>query len=112
MDEADEVYVNQVRVGQTGIPDEGGSYDGTNPWEEERIYPLPDDLLHAGTNVVCVRVCNSSGMGGWYAGPILISALQEMEALSGYKALLMPPPPKGSLQQNPLEPFLSQAQVL
>ena len=80
VDEADEVYVNQVRVGQTGIPDEGGSYDGTNPWEEERVYPLPDDLLHAGTNVVCVRVCNSSGMGGWYAGPILISAIQEIGA--------------------------------
>jgi hypothetical protein len=64
-------------VGQTGIPEEGGSYDATNPWDVERVYPIPDGLLHSGTNLVCVRVCNGSGGGGWYAGPIRISALQE-----------------------------------
>ena len=79
VDEADEVYLNGVRVGQTGIPDEGGSYDATNPWDVERVYPIPDGLLHAGTNLVCVRVCNGSGGGGWYAGPIRISVLREEE---------------------------------
>ena len=37
MDEGDEVYINGERVGQTGIPDEGGRYDGTNPWDVERV---------------------------------------------------------------------------
>ena len=77
MDEADEVYINGTRVGQTGIPDEGGSYDGTNPWDEERIYEIPDDLLDAGINTIAVRVCNGSGAGGWYAGPIQIEAKKE-----------------------------------
>ena len=74
MDEGDEVYINGERVGQTGIPDEGGRYDGTNPWDVERVYGIPDRLLKAGTNTIAVRVANGSGAGGWYAGPILIEA--------------------------------------
>ena len=77
MDEGDEVYVNGVRVGATGIPEEGGSYDMTNPWDLERVYPLPDGLLQTGENTIAVRVCNSSGAGGWYAGPVCICAGQE-----------------------------------
>ena len=77
MDEGDEVYINGVRVGQTGIPDEGGSYDGTNPWDVERIYEIPDRLLRTGTNTAAVRVANGSGAGGWYAGPIRIAAKKE-----------------------------------
>ncbi len=77
VDEADEVYINGVRVGQTGIPEEGGAYDLSNPWDEERVYPIPDGLLKAGTNRVFVRVCNRSGGGGWYAGPIEISAARQ-----------------------------------
>lgn len=80
VDEADEVYLNGVRIGQTGIQEEGGSYDGTNPWDEERVYPIPDGLLQTGTNLVCVRMCNGSGGGGWYAGPIRIRALQDAGA--------------------------------
>lgn len=77
VDEADEVYLNGVRVGQTGIPEEGGSYDGSNPWDEERVYPIPDDLLQTGKNLVAVRICNGSGGGGWYAGPIQIECQKE-----------------------------------
>ncbi len=79
IDEADEVYLNGVRVGQTGIREEGGGYDGSNPWEEERIYMIPDDLLHTGSNLVAVRMCNGSGGGGWYSGPIRITAAREKD---------------------------------
>ena len=74
IDEADEAYLNGVRIGGTGIPKEGGSYDNTNPWDEERVYPVPDDLLKEGTNTIAVRMCNGSGSGGWYSGPICIEA--------------------------------------
>ena len=77
MDEGDEVYLNGVRIGATGIPQEGGSYDMTNPWDLERVYPLPDGLLQAGENTIAVRICNSGGGGGWYAGPVCICASQE-----------------------------------
>ena len=76
IDEADEAYLNGVRIGATGIPDEGGAYDRTNPWDVDRIYPVPEGLLKTGTNVLAVRVCNSSGAGGWYTGPIRIEAKQ------------------------------------
>lgn len=77
VDEGDEAYINGVRAGQTGIPDEGGSYNGTNPWDEERIYEIPDGLIKAGKNTIAVRVCNGSGAGGWYTGPIQIEARKE-----------------------------------
>ena len=80
IDEADEIYINGVRVGSNGIEKEGGAYDRSNPWDVERIYELPDDLLTAGTNVIAVRMCNGSGAGGWYAGPIRIEAAREEEA--------------------------------
>ena len=70
MDEGDEVYINGERVGQTGIPDEGGRYDGTNPWDVERVYGSPDRLLKAGTNTIAVRVANGSGAGGGFGGGI------------------------------------------
>ena len=77
VDEADETYINGVRVGSTGIEEEGGRYDGSNPWDVERIYRIPDQLLKAGTNNIAVRVCNGSGGGGWYTGPIEITAAKE-----------------------------------
>ncbi len=72
VDEADEIYINGVCVGRTGIDEKTGIYDGSNPWEEERIYRIPDGLLHTGKNLIAVRVCNGSGGGGWYSGPIRI----------------------------------------
>ena len=79
IDEADEIYINGVRVGSTGIEKEGGAYDRSNPWDVERIYAIPEDLLVQGTNTIAVRVCNGSGAGGWYAGPIRIEAVKEKE---------------------------------
>ena len=77
VDEADEIFLNGLRIGQTGIPVEGGSYDGSNPWDEERIYPIPDNLLAAGLNTIAVRVYNSTGAGGWFSGPIQIECARK-----------------------------------
>ena len=80
IDEADECYINGTRIGETGIPEEGGSYDNSNPWDEERSYDIPDGLLQPGKNVVAVRMCNGSGGGGWYTGPIEIVSRESEEA--------------------------------
>ena len=72
-DEADEIFINGVRIGSTGFTEQG-AYDGSNPWDVERIYALPDGLLTPGENEIAVRMCNSTGGGGWYTGPILIYA--------------------------------------
>lgn len=79
IDEADEIYINSVRVGSTGIDKEGGAYDRSNPWDVERIYAIPDDLLVPGDNTIAVRMCNGSGAGGWYSGPIRIETVKEKE---------------------------------
>ena len=76
IDEADEIYINGVRVGSCGIKKEGGAYDRSNPWDVERIYKIPVDLLLEGTNTIAVRMCNGSGAGGWYAGPIRIETVR------------------------------------
>lgn len=79
IDEADEIYINGIRVGSTGIEKEGGAYDRSNPWDVERIYMIPDGLLVPGINTVAVRMCNGSGAGGWYSGPIRIETVKEKE---------------------------------
>lgn len=70
VDEGDEAFINGVRVGATGINEEG-LYDGSNPWDVERVYKVSSDILKYGeTNTIAVRVCNSQGGGGWYTGPV------------------------------------------
>ncbi|MBT2758157.1 hypothetical protein J7E71_20025 [Mesobacillus foraminis] len=69
-DEADAVYVNGKKAGATGIA-ENGAYDGTNPWDVDRLYHLDSSLLnYGGRNTIAVRMANSSGGGGWYQGPV------------------------------------------
>ncbi|ONI46893.1 hypothetical protein AN644_02260 [Candidatus Epulonipiscium fishelsonii] len=79
LDEADEVYINGTRVGYTGIEKAGGEYNGSNPWDKERLYEFDVSILHRGDNVISVRMCNSSGGGGWYAGPIGIYSKSEYD---------------------------------
>ncbi|WP_058306715.1 alpha/beta hydrolase-fold protein [Gracilibacillus massiliensis] len=70
-DEADEVYINGSRIGSTGIPEPGGNYDNSNPWDVDRVYDLDSTVLnYGGTNTIAVRMVNSNGAGGWYEGPI------------------------------------------
>ena len=71
IDEADEVFLNGVRVGQTGIPTEGGSYDGSNPWDEERIYPIPDEGIASGEIPPCIVIFPSDShpvKESWWSG--------------------------------------------
>jgi len=72
-DEANEVYINGNLVGSNGMnfTDGVGFYDGSNPWDVNNVYELPSEFLKYGEeNIIAVRMCNSSGGGGWYEGPI------------------------------------------
>lgn len=73
-DESNEVYLNGQLVGATGInftEDGIGVYDESNPWEVECAYTVDKELINTtGENTIAVRMCNSSGGGGWYKGPI------------------------------------------
>ncbi|MDO4490755.1 MAG: alpha/beta hydrolase-fold protein [Lachnospiraceae bacterium] len=73
-DEANEVYINGTYVGSTGmqydIAEGIGVYDGSNPWDVNCVYQMDPNVLHTGTNTIAVRMCNSSGGGGWYSGPV------------------------------------------
>ena len=56
-DEANEVFINGVRVGSTGmdytIADGVGVYDGSNPWETNCVYDLDSSVLKYGeTNTI------------------------------------------------------------
>jgi len=65
IDDADESYLNGVRIGGMGRfpPDSETAYD------KLRIYKIPTKLLKA-TNVLAVRVYNMVGPGGIVYGPI------------------------------------------
>jgi S-formylglutathione hydrolase FrmB len=72
-DEANEVFINGKKVGSTGFTYTGevGVYDGSNPWDVNCVYSIDTSLLnYGGSNTIAVRMCNSSGGGGWYEGPI------------------------------------------
>lgn len=76
-DEANEVFINGHYVGSNGmqyeggVPGVGGKYDYSNPWDVNNMYELDSSFLnYGGENVIAVRMCNSSGGGGWYEGPV------------------------------------------
>ena len=88
-DEANEMYINGVLVGSLGmdytINDEHiGVYDGSNPWDVTSFYELTGDTLKPGeVNTIAVRMCNSSGGGGWYEGPIGIYSVAAYNKATG-----------------------------
>jgi sialate O-acetylesterase len=51
--DADALYINGVKVGQTGY------------MYPQRRYPIPNDLLKEGKNILVVKVTNNSGKGGF-----------------------------------------------
>lgn len=65
IDDADEIFVNGVRVGQTGqFPP-----DYVSAWNESRVYVIPNGVLKPGErNVVAVRVYDGGGVGGIVTG--------------------------------------------
>ncbi|MDN7242531.1 alpha/beta hydrolase-fold protein [Planococcus sp. N028] len=89
-DEADVVYINGKKVGATGIR-EDGTYDGSNPWDVDRLYDLDSSLLnYGGTNTIAVRMANSSGGGGWYAGPVGIYSPAAYNKVKGLPYVVAP----------------------
>ncbi len=57
IDDCDETWVNGQRVG------------GLCQWDAPRRYELPAGLLHAGRNVIAVRVVDTGGGGGLHGEP-------------------------------------------
>lgn len=64
IDDVDEVFINGVKVGQTGsfFPNFETAYN------IERMYYLPKDLLRKTGNVIAVRVLDDAGPGGILSG--------------------------------------------
>ncbi len=58
VDDADETYVNGVKVGST------------QQWDALRKYTIPAGILKAGKNVIAVRVVDNQGGGGIYGDDI------------------------------------------
>jgi len=89
IDDADESYLNGVRIGGMGKfpPDSQTAYD------KLRIYKIPKKLLRK-DNVLAIRVYNMMGPGGLVYGPIGIFDDHD------FNALFNPPPgPKKSFHQ-------------
>jgi len=73
IDDADETYVNGVKVG------------ATNGYSDPRHYQLPAGILKAGKNVIAVRVEDNAGGGGIYGDPgdLKLSIAGKTIALAG-----------------------------
>ncbi len=61
IDDSDVTWVNGHEVGRT----EGA-------WQKARVYEVPPSALHAGKNVIAVRVEDTGGGGGMYGDPSLL----------------------------------------
>jgi GH15 family glucan-1,4-alpha-glucosidase len=66
IDDADETYLNGVKIGETGkFPPERKT-----EWTTLRAYPIPKGLLKKTNNVIAVRVCDFGFDGGIFKGPV------------------------------------------
>jgi enterochelin esterase-like enzyme len=75
IDDIDQVYLNGVLIGQTGV----FPYNGVSHWPDFRQYSIPTNLIKYGkTNTIAVRVYDATGGGGISKGPL---ALVSKEAL-------------------------------
>ena len=72
VDDRCEVFLNGVRVGATGM-DENGQPTGETTWSVYSVFDVdPALLVRGGENTVVVRAWNDLpfGAGGWYGGPV------------------------------------------
>ena len=77
IDDLDEVFVNGVRIGGTGLPgrlENGLPAVGGEEWQQPRAYAVPPGVLHAGRNTVAVRVYDGIYDGGIVQGPVGFAA--------------------------------------
>lgn len=72
---ADEVYLNGVRIGGEGII---GEDFVEAPWKE-RVYPVPAGLLRSEKeNVLAVRILDTYRMAGIFEGPVYLGDYRDM----------------------------------
>ena len=62
VDDSDAAYVNGILVGATSA--------GAETFTKPRVYNVPGALLHAGRNVIAVRVTDVRGFGGIWKPPV------------------------------------------
>jgi len=85
VDDRCEVFFNGVRVGATGM-DENGQPTGDTTWAVYSCFELDPALVNrGGENTVIVRAWNDLpfGAGGWYGGPVALYSKAAYEAENG-----------------------------
>jgi len=71
--DADEVYINGTKVGNTTY------------MYPQRRYPIPENVLKPGKNIIVVRVTNNAGKGGFVPDkPYYIATEKDTVNLTGY----------------------------
>ncbi len=82
VDDRCEVFLNGVKIGATGM-DENGQPTGETTWAVFSYFDIDPSLLNVGgENVMVVRAWNDLpfGAGGWYGGPIGLYSKAAFEA--------------------------------
>ena len=93
IDDLDEVWLNGVKIGQTGE-------DTPNYWMANRNYPIPAGLLKPTGNRLAVRVTDLRGDGGIVATPVRIST----QILGAPENIWKSPWPNGQFRDYTLKP--------
>ena len=72
VDDRCEVWLNGVRVGETGMQE--GRSNGQSTWADYSAFPVDSALLRQADNTLVVRCFNDLpfGAGGWYGGPVAL----------------------------------------
>jgi len=65
IDDADETYVNGIKVG------------ATNNWEQNRVYTITPGVFKSGKNIIAVRVDDTGGGGGFYGDSSVVQLKTE-----------------------------------
>ncbi len=74
IDDSDVTYINGIQVGRSN-----------RKWNDFRKYTIPKDVLHAGQNVLAIKITDGGGRGGIYGDPedVFIRSGTEVVNLSG-----------------------------
>ena len=78
-DEDAQVYLNGVKIGQTGKLDQSDRGSGIDYYRQLRSYTFPANLIQE-NNTLAVRVHDDMGHGGIYEGPVGIMTSEDYAA--------------------------------